>query len=75
MDGVLVHAFIGGKTRLHHHTTSDSVEGVRDDARDSGHALSNQPGDDERSGLWIRKHALGSIEKAKVCGTVDDDTY
>ena len=75
VDGVLVHAFVGGQTRLHHHTSTDSVEGVRDNTRDGGHGLGDQPRNDNWSVLRIGKHALSGIEETEVGSTVDDDTW
>lgn len=74
VQGVLVLAVGNSAARLHHHTTTDGVERIRDDSGNGGHSLSNQPGDDQWGVLGVRQHALGSVEESKVGGTVDDDT-
>jgi len=74
VEGASVHNFRALATRLHHETTTDSVEGIRDDARYGGHALSNSPGYDEACALGVGQHALGCVVEAEEGGTVDDDT-
>lgn len=73
VEGVLVHDLALGAARLHHHTTTDSVEGVRDDTRDGGDDLSDHPVDDEGRLLRIGQHTAGSVVEAEVGGTVDDN--
>lgn len=44
-------------SRLHHHTTTDGVEGVGNESGDRGHRLSNHPADNNVCVLGIWKHA------------------
>jgi len=74
VDGASVHDFGALATRLHHKTTTDSVEGIRDDARHGGHALSNSPREDEACALGVGQHALGCVVEAEEGSAVDDDT-
>lgn len=39
VSGALVDDFALGTSRLHHHTPTDGVEGIRDDAGHGGHGL------------------------------------
>lgn len=74
VKGVLVHNFRLGATRLHHHTTTNSVEGIGDDTRNSGDTLGNHPVDDQWSVLGVGQHTTGSIVQTEVSSAVDDDT-
>lgn len=73
VDGVLVHDVGLSTSRLHHHTTTDSVEGVRDDTGSGGHNLGDHPLDQEWSLLGVGQHATGRIVETEVGSTVDDD--
>lgn len=73
VQGVLVHNLALGTARLHHHTTTDSVEGIRDDTGGGGHNLGDHPLDEERSLLGIGQHTSSRIVQAEVSGTVDDN--
>lgn len=44
-------------SRLHHHATTDSVEGVGHKTGDRGHGLSNHPADKDVCVLGVGKHA------------------
>jgi len=62
-------------TRLHHHTTTDSVEGIGDNTRDGGDNLGNSPALPEGSSLGIlQQHGLGSVVTSEEGSTVNDDT-
>ena len=43
-------------SRLHHHATSDCVEGVRDDASSGGDSLGDHPADDDVRVLGVWQH-------------------
>uniref|UniRef100_A0A182MJX6 Vesicle transport protein GOT1B n=1 Tax=Anopheles culicifacies TaxID=139723 RepID=A0A182MJX6_9DIPT len=70
----LVHDLGLGATRLHHHATTDGVEGIGHDTGNGGHDLSDGPAHVEWCSLRVRQHTAGSIVKAEVGSTVDDDT-
>ena len=74
VDGVLIHTFVSRQTRLHHHTTTNSIKWIRDNTRAGGNSLSDQEGDHNRSVLGIWQHALSGIVEAEISGTVDDNT-
>jgi len=74
VDGVLVHDVPSLAAGLHHHTTTNSVEWIRDDARNGSDGLSNRPTDEDVGVLGIGKHTLGGIEEAEVRGTIDNNT-
>ena len=59
---------------MHHHATTDSVEWIRDDARDGGHNLGNHPLDDQGGLLGVGQHATGRVVEAEIGSTIDDDT-
>lgn len=63
-----------GTARLHHHTTTDGVEGIGHDTGDGGDNLSDGPADVPRGGLWVWQHTASSVVEAEVGRTVDDDT-
>ena len=73
VQGVLVHDVALGAARLHHHTTTDSVEGVGDDTRSGRHNLGDHPLDEERCLLGVGQHTAGRVIKTEISGTVDDD--
>lgn len=73
VEGVLVHDLALGTSRLHHHTTTDGVEGIGDNAGDGGDNLGDHPVDDQRSVLGIGQHATGGIVETEVGSAVDDD--
>jgi hypothetical protein len=74
VQGVLVLTFGNWATRLHHHSSTNGVERIRDDTGHGGDGLSDQPGDHQRGVLRVWQHSLGSVEESEVGGTVDDDT-
>jgi len=60
--------------RLHHHTTTDGVEGVRNQTSDSGDELGNQPRLPDGSVLAaIGQHGLHGIEATEESSTVDNN--
>ena len=71
---VLVDDFGSLATRLHHHTTTDSIEGIGDNTSNSCNNLSNSPADVDGGVLRIGQHTAGSIVEAEVGSTVDNDT-
>ena len=46
---------------LHHHTTSDCVEGIRNDTSSRGDSLGNHPGDDDVCVLGVWQHTCKKI--------------
>ena len=74
VNGVLVLSFSSRSSRLHHHSSSNSIEGIRDDTGNSGHSLSNHPRDNKRGILRIRKHSLCSVEETEVSSSIDNDS-
>ncbi|CAG2179927.1 unnamed protein product, partial [Oppiella nova] len=65
VDSTPIHALIGCQSRLHHHSTSHSIEGVGDYTRYCRHCLCDHPRDHERSVLRVRKHTLRGVEESK----------
>ena len=62
-------------TRLHHHTTTDSIPWIRHDTRSNGDNLSNTPSSEEVEFLITGLEGnLGCVEHTKVGSTVYDDT-
>ena len=62
-------------TSLHHHATTDRVEGIRNDTSRRGHSLSQHPGQDDGRVLGVfDEEALGSVETTKEGSAVDNDT-
>lgn len=55
-------------SRLHHHASTDSVEGVGHEAGHGGHGLSNHPAHDNVCVLGVRKHSC----KINVSGNITD---
>jgi len=60
--------------RLHHQSSSDGIEGIRDNTGDSGDNLGNEELVED-GGLGVRQEgSLGSIVTTEVTGSVGDDT-
>lgn len=73
IEGVFVEDILA--SRLHHHTTTNSVPWVGKDSRSDCDNLSNSPSGEEVEFLSIRSEDhLGGIEHSEVCGTVDDNS-
>ena len=64
-----------GSAGVHHESTSDGIERVRDDTSADGDELSEGPHGEDGSllGIW-EEHGLTSVEHTEVRGTVSDDT-
>lgn len=75
VEGALVHNLGLGTSRLHHHATTDGIEGIGHNTGNGGHDLRDSPADVEWSGLGVRQHTTGSVVEAEVGSTVDDDTW
>lgn len=73
MQCVLVDDLGGLAARLHHHATTDSIEGIGDNASNGCHNLGDGPADVDGCVLGIGQHAASGIVEAEVGGTVDDD--
>lgn len=71
---VLVDDFGSLATRLHHHTTTDSIEWIGYNTSNSCNNLSDSPADVDGGVLRIGQHTTSSIVEAEVGSTVDDDT-
>lgn len=73
VNRAVVHLF--GSSRVHHKSTSDSVERVRDDTSGNGNTLSESPHGEDVGflGIW-EHHGLACVEHAEVGGTIGDDT-
>lgn len=74
MDGALVQDVSLGTARLHHHTPTDRVEGIRDDTGDGGDGLRDGPADDDGGVLGVGQHATRGVVESEVGRTVDNDT-
>lgn len=74
MQCALVDDLGRGTARLHHHATTDSIEGIGYDTGDSGDDLCNSPADIPRGGLGVWQHTTSSVVETEVGSTVDDDT-
>lgn len=62
-------------TRLHHESSSDGIEGVRDDTRDGRHSLSDEELEEEASArVFADEQVLGGIVETEVSTSVHDDT-
>lgn len=53
-------------SRLHHHASTDGVEGVGHEASDGGHALSDHPAHHDVCVLGVRKHSCEINGPGKV---------
>ena len=73
VQGTIVHLL--GSSRVHHESSSDGIEWVRDDtSRDSDDLGEGPHGEDGCSlGIW-EEYCLTSIEHTEIGGTVSDDT-
>jgi len=72
VQGTLVKDFL--LTRLHHQSSSDGIEGIREETGDSGDDLGNDELEED-GGLGVRQDSsLGSIVTTEVAGSVGNDT-
>jgi len=61
-------------TRLHHQSSSNSIEGIRNDTREGSDGLGNDELE-ENGGLGVRQESsLGGIVTTEVASSVGDDT-
>lgn len=72
VQGALVGHLLDWLSRLHHESSSDSVEWVGDNSGGYGYNLSDHPLG-EHVGV-LEEHDLGGIEETEVGGAVGDDT-
>ena len=73
IEGVFVEDVLA--SRLHHHTTTNSVPWVGKDSRSDCDNLGNSPSGEEVELLSVSgEDHLGGIEHSEVSGTVDDDS-
>lgn len=75
VNGSLVLLFFNWSSRLHHESSSHSVEWVGDDTGGGGHGLSKHP-HGENVGLLdvLKEESFSSIEKTEVGSSVEEDT-
>lgn len=73
MSGIVVHLF--ASARVHHESSSDGIERVRDDSGGDGNALSESPQGKNVGGLGVGEHhGFTSIEHTEVGSAVGNDT-
>jgi len=73
VHGTSVHLLLSA--RVHHESSSDGIERVRDDTGADGNDLGEGPHGENASLLGIReKHGLTGIEHTEVRSSVEDDT-
>ncbi len=70
VDGAIV---LDGGTGGHHHTTTDSVDGVGHEAGSDGHTPTQQEGQEDWS-IFTQKDGLQGVVETEVHATVDEDT-
>lgn len=75
VDGSLVLLLLDWSSRLHHESSSHSVEWVGNDTRGGGHGLSEHPHREDVGLLDVlEEESLSSIEETEVGSSVEEDT-
>jgi len=75
VDGAGVHNVGSFAARLHHHASTDSVEGIGGQTGHGCHGLSDGPADEDAMTFGVSwEHALGCVVDAEVGCPVDDDS-
>lgn len=74
LEGVDRGVVLDGSTRGHHHTTTDSVDGVGSQTSTSGNSPAKQEGSQEVLLEALGEDGLEGVVHTEVQTTVDDDT-
>ena len=75
IDGTVIHGVSSSLSGVHHESSSNGIEWVRDDTSSDSDDLSESPHSEEVSFLDIfEQHNLSSIEHTEIRGSVSDDT-